>query len=267
MQYEIYIDSLFFLNLGLNLYLLELVNSILYQTVSGRKIILGAVLGSLLAMLPLLLPWNLWIGMSVGFICSMAAMIRFTFKCQGVRSYIRLVEISLVMSIFLGAVIQYLFLRFSRNIQVPVLKLWVFGAMGFLVFRRLQAKRNQMRSHCKVILKNQGTLIKVDGLVDTGNTLVEPISGKPAAVLDKKVFDNLFWDQDPAGFRIIPYRSIDKKNGIMPGYLIPNMQVEWGGICVKYQNVYVAVRPDEMEMAEKYPMIINPNMLKKEKMG
>ena len=267
MQYEIYIDSLFFLNLGLNLYLLELVNGILVQTTNQKRIFIGAMTGSLLSIISLLLPINMWMSMGLGFVLSTIGMLRITFKCHGLKSYLRLMEICMVMSALLGAVIQYLFLRCSKNIHMPMLGIWMLSAVGFGVIRSQLSKKNQWKSHCKVILKNERTMIRIEGLVDTGNTLIEPISGSPVAVLDKKVFDNLFCEHAPTGFRIIPYHSIDKKSGLMTGYLIPDMRVEWGGICVDYQNVYVAVRPDKMESSEKYPMIINPKMLKKERVG
>ena len=267
MQYEIYIDSLFFLNLGLNLYLLELVNGILIQTVARKRIFIGAMAGSLLSVIPILLPINLMLAAILGFVLSMAGMIRIAFKCRGWRSYLQLIERCMIIGIFLGALIQYLLYRCNPDTHMPILGIWVFAAIGFLLLRGQLNRKSQWKSHCKVMLRNQGTTIRIEGLVDTGNTLIEPVSGSPVAVLDKKIFDNLFWKQAPAGFRIIPYRSIDKKNGLMPGYLIPEMQVEWEGICMDYQNIYVAVRPEEMESAERYPMIINPKMLKKEKIG
>ena len=267
MQYEIYIDSLFLLTLGLNLYLLELVNGILIQTVTRKRILMGALAGSFLSMIPLLLPINLRMAVVSGFVLSMVSMIRVAFKCHGWKSYLRLIERCMIIGIFLGALIHYLLSRCSKDTHMPVLGIWVFAAIGFLLLRGQLNRRNQWKSHCKVILKNHGTIIRLEGLVDTGNTLIEPVSGSPVAVLDKKIFDNLFWKQAPTGFRIIPYHSIDKKNGLMPGYLIPDMQVEWGGICMDYQNIYVAVRPEEMGNAERYSMIINPKMLKKEKIG
>ena len=108
--------------------------------------------------------------------------------------------------------------------------------------------------------------MKIDALVDTGSSLIEPISGKPAAVLDKGIFENLFSQEKPAGFRVIPYRTIDKKAGILPGYPIPYMRVEWKGMYKEFQNVYVGIR-QEMEEGMPYKMILNPEMLKERKTG
>lgn len=267
MEYEIYIDSLFLLNLGLNLYLLELVNCMLHHTAGLKRIMLGAVSGSILSIVPLLLPIHIGIAGCLGFLLSVLGMTCVTFKIAEIKVYFRVVEILMGMTIVLGAVIRYLFERLPHFLRLQALGILLLGAVCFIVLRHHLERRNQVQTRCKVTLRNHGTMIRVDALVDTGNTLIEPISGLPVSVLDKKVFENLFYKKAPAGFRVIPYHSVDKKNGLMPGYLVPDVQVEWDGLCVEYKDIYVAVRPEDMEGTEKYKMIINPKMLKKGKAG
>ena len=267
MKYEIYIDSLFLLNLGMNLYLLELTNCILHHTATWKRILMGALCGSILSVLPIILPLDFWVAGCAGFLLSLISMMVITFKVSGLGAYLHLLEVLSVMTIVLGAVLQYLIQRIPERSRMPVLGILLLGAVCFLILRRQVEKRHGEKYECKVTLWNDGTKVRINAIVDTGNSLIEPISGAPVAVLDKKVFESLFLKDKPAGFRVIPYHSIDKKSGLLPGYLIPEMQIEWDGICREYHNIYVGVRPQDMGEIEHYKMIINPDMLKERKVG
>lgn len=267
MKYEIYIDSLFLLNLGMNLYLLELTNCILRHTATWRRIILGALCGSVLATIPLLLPVDCVIATISGFLMSILGMSLVTFRVSAMEAYLHLLEILTAMTVVLSAVLQYVMRRVPSDMQMPVLGILLVGGFCFLVLRPLLQKDTKAAHECMVTLCNDKTKIRICAIVDTGNSLIEPISGSPVAVLDKKVFENLFCNDKPGGFRVIPYHSIDKKAGLMPGYLIPEMQIERNGFCRKYHNIYVGVSQENLEVYENYKMIINPEILKEGKAG
>ncbi len=267
MKYEIYIDSLFFLNLGMNLYLLELTNAILHHTATWKRVALGSLCGSLLAVVPLMFPVNLTAAGVAGLFLSVLGMSLITFRVGGLEAYLHLLEILAVMTLVLSAVLQYVLRMLPSDFRLPLLGILLVGAFCFVVLRRLLLKHGAASYECKVTLWNDKTKIRVNAIVDTGNSLVEPISGAPVAVLDKKVFENLFCNDKPAGFRVIPYHSIDKKAGLMPGYLIPEMQIERNGFCRHYHNIYVGVRQEDAQECEDYKMIINPDMLKEGKAG
>lgn len=266
MKYEIYIDSLFVLNLGMNLYLLELTNCILHHTATWKKIMMGSLCGSVLSVIPLFLPVNLVTAVAAGFILSVPCMVLVTFRLQNAGAFLQLLEVLSVMTIVLGAVLQYALQRIPSALHTTALGVLLTGAVCFLGIRRLLQKKNTV-CECKVTLRNHKEQIKVNALVDTGNSLIEPISGAPVAVLDKSVFENLFLKEKPTGFRVIPYHSIDKKNGLLPGYLIPEMRVEWDGVCKEFRDIYVGVHQQNIGRTQHYKMIINPEMLRERKTG
>lgn len=265
MHYEIYIDTLFLLNFCMNLYLLELTNCILHHTATWKRILFGAFLGAAVGVLPFILPVNLGLAAGAGFLLSALLMGAVTFRVARIQAYLQVLEYLLLLTILLGAVLLYILKRLPQNIHIPVLWIFLAGGFCFLGIRRLLSRHCLKDCECKVTLSSSKARVKVNALIDTGNTLIEPISGAPVAVLDKNVFDNLFFEEKPGGFRVIPYRSIDKKAGILPGYLIPEVRIEWKGFCRVFQNIYVGVRKQDMEKQEKYKMIINPDMLKERK--
>ena len=267
MKYEIYIDSLFLLNMGMNLYLLELTNVILHHTATWKRIVLGAVCGSTLAVFPLIFQINIVVAGIAGLFLSVMGMSLITFRVVEIGAYLHLLEILAVMTFVLSAVLQYVLQKLPPDYRLPIQGLLFIGGVCFLMLRGLLQRSVKRSCECKVTLWNDKTKIRINAIIDTGNSLIEPISGVPVAVLDKKVFENLFCNDKPAGFRVIPYRSIDKKAGIMPGYLIPEMQVERNGFYRQYKNIYVGVRQEDVNEYENYKMIINPDMLKEGNAG
>ena len=104
----------------------------------------------------------------------------------------------------------------------------------------------------------------VNALIDSGNSLTEPISGKPVSVVDGKVLRGI-WKDEPVGYRVIPYHSIGRKHGILQGYRLPELQLEIDGMVKCFHNIYVAVGTEEITdsaAADSVKMIINPLLLK-----
>lgn len=108
-------------------------------------------------------------------------------------------------------------------------------------------------------------------LIDSGNGLTEPISGKPVCVVEKRLYDGL-WGDEESGFRAIPYHSIGKKHGIMQGYLLPGLVLDVDGLRLEFQDVYIAVSREQISAAETgngetVEMIIHPGLLEKTARG
>lgn len=61
MHFEVYVDSLLILHFVMNAYLLALVNKMLHQTMSRRRILCGALMGAVLSLVPFVLPINLFL--------------------------------------------------------------------------------------------------------------------------------------------------------------------------------------------------------------
>ena len=60
-------------------------------------------------------------------------------------------------------------------------------------------------------------------MADSGNRLVEPVTGKPVSIIaaaDAKEFLG-----EKAGVLMIPYRAVGTENGMLPGVLFDRMEV------------------------------------------
>ncbi len=262
MHYELYVDSLFFLNFIMNLYLLILVNRSTFRTATPGRIAVGAA-GFLLPFLG----GSLGMGVAAaGTIAGAAGMLFAAFPVRSLRMFLKLLEKLLLYSFGLGGMLLFLVrsLPGARKVLTSVPGL-LAGGLAFSLYYRGRQQGEASGGLCRATLARAGVRMKVNALVDSGNSLVEPISGKPVCVVGKKVYETL-WGGETEGFRVIPYHSIGKSRGVLPGYLLPRLEIELEGLERVFENVYIAVSDGEISGmedagAESVKMIINPGLL------
>lgn len=268
MYYEIYIDSLLLLNFVMNLYCLELVNIILLRTATRRRVILGAALGAVMYLLPFLIPGAGWIKAAIFFPVSAAVMIMTVFRPQHGKAFLHVASLLLAASFLLGGTLLFLLELLPAEWVRGILGIMGLGALVFMEVSRM-IKRGRRTGLCKVELIGKGARITVNALLDTGNGLIEPVSGKPVCILEKSVFEGLWRTGKPEGFRVIPYHSVGKKQGILYGYLVPEVRINSDGLVKCCKNIYIGIVDGEIAQSGSYCMILNPMLLhaKQEKPG
>lgn len=271
---EIYIDSLFLVNFVMNLYLLLLVNRSVYRTATRLRLCLGAAVGAVIFLIPFLVGGVVWLKIAISLLAGTGIMIFTAFPINSVKAFFQIAEKLLISSFLMGGGMVFLIKRvplLSANMQS------IFGVMGigafiYMVFAYFQERRLGKSNICRVILTGNDGKMKIAALLDSGNSLIEPISGKPVSVVEKSVFYGL-WKEPPQLYRAIPYHSIGKQKGILKGYLLPEIQIEVDGICKTCKEVYIAVSEESItgeaisskEMDNKeacVKMIVNPVLLK-----
>lgn len=267
MHYELYVDSLFLINLCMNLYLLILAGKSIPGTATPWRLLAGAAAGALCSLLPFLgnLPGT------VKFVfwgcAGTAGMICIAFPVRGFRMFLKLLERLLLYSLGMGGGLLLLIGRF------PAVRGWLTAGCGilfaggilFLFLGSFRKREGEEASICRATLVRGSARLTVAALIDSGNSLVEPISGKPVCVVEERLYKSL-WGNEMTGYRAIPYHSIGKSRGIMPGYLLPLLLVETEGIKLRLEDVYVAVSREpichgEGAEGESVKMIINPALL------
>lgn len=267
MHYELYVDSLFFMNFIMNLYLLILVDRSILRTAPLWRLALGAAAGALGFLVPLWGVGPAGLRLAAGMGLGTVGMLCITFRIRSLRMFLRLLERLAIYSFGMGGALLFLIKRLPMAKETLTGLFGVLGAGGlvFLLLGRFRHGMNLNDCLCRATLCRNGKRLEVGALVDSGNSLVEPISRKPVCVLDRGAFEML-WEGEDGTFRAIPYRSIGKKRGIMPGYLLSGLELEAEGMSLYFKDVYVAVSGEEISAgegvdAESVKMIVNPGLL------
>ena len=267
MYYKLYIDSVFMMQLVLNLYLLSLAGKVLRCTATHVRLWLGAFLGALLICMILILPiGSVSARILLGAVPVSMGMMYVTFRIK-----LRLLfRSSLVMAgcgFFIGNIMIWILNRFRIPVNRPtgMAGTLFLGYLGYVVcaflVRRLQRRQEQTERTVKIPVPDTGEKVQVMALIDTGNHLVEPVSGAPVCIISQKLADRLQPCLVPEKYHVIPYTSVGKKRGILPGYEIPILYIEEPYQELRKENVMIAVCNTGISPDSPYQMILHPRLL------
>ena len=107
-------------------------------------------------------------------------------------------------------------------------------------------------------------------LVDTGNMLKDPFSGKTVMIAETGVLSPLF-DFDvnqilknltpetslPPGFRLIPFSSIGRQNGLLVAFVPEKTIIN----NLEQKNIVTALHPGFLSKSREYNALLNPEAL------
>lgn len=127
--------------------------------------------------------------------------------------------------------------------------------------------------------------VRVEALIDTGNQLHDPLSHKPVMVMEYSALKSLFPQEvqsafekggDPdlmlvldslsqttwfTRFRVIPFTSLGRENGLLIGFRPDRVEVYNGGSLVCTRNVIVGVYHQELSPEGTYRALLHPDVL------
>jgi stage II sporulation protein GA (sporulation sigma-E factor processing peptidase) len=192
-------------------------------------------------------------------------MIWIPFRPVSVKGFLRLAAVLVKYAFLLGGSVVFI-LRILKFCGDGFSRMSVVAVIGTVVTIVLAATASKKKSCvCRVVLRKNDKCAEVYALIDSGNTLTEPISGRPVSLLDETVAASL-WEADEA-FRVIPYRSVGKTNGILKGYLLDELEIEHEGIRSCAGNVWIAAGKREIfphgDGDGKISMILNPELIER----
>ena len=118
----------------------------------------------------------------------------------------------------------------------------------------------QKRSICTVTLESAGTTTTIKALMDTGNRLIEPISGKPVCIVEEDVLMRLPLEKS-SFFRAIPFRSVGCERGILYGVQIPKVRIEDEKSTYVVNDIVCAGIGDKLSAKSEYQMIVHPDLI------
>lgn len=136
----------------------------------------------------------------------------------------------------------------------------------FLCLRLVEQKKEQSNL-TPVELHYQDSSVSIWALRDTGNKLIDPLSGNPVLVVGPKVAEKLLGlsknqlehpiesvGQLP-GLRLIPYHTVGQHNGFLLGMKLPKIRIgQWQGSSV------VAFAPCGLGERQTYQGLIGGNL-------
>ncbi len=265
LQGTLYIDSIFLLNLVMDLYLLTLTCRILGKTATYSRIFAGSVIGAAGYCTILCLPGLTYmLKVLLGMLPLGAFMIKISCRTKGIKELLRgegyLFSVSFLIGgfiIFLKAKVPFL------NGQGDTVSVTAgIGFIGFVICRKvIERYQRKKREHfCRVLLPGDEGMVEVMALIDTGNGLTEPISKKPVAILEENEWKKLKIWMKPEKYKIIPYHSIGRERGMLEGYEIDALEIKSDAGDKRFDKVIIAIFKGKISQKGSYQMILPPEL-------
>ena len=257
--YELYVDVLFLVNFMMDYILLLLVRKMLKCSATHGRIFLGAMLGAALTCLVVVLPIPYAFIKNIlfhGFIN--ICMVQVGLKVKTIPSLIKAIFLLYIGSILMGGLLEI----FRPYVKIGSLFLFLaivgyYIVLGIWKFLSYMQRWNSYHMRVELCIGQKKHFLK--GLLDTGNGLCDPITGKPVSIVDRSTANKLLGKEDIKNIRYIPYKTIGSKEGVMPCFQIDLLRIHGERECV-IQDPLIGISEEKFSSRGECEMILNPNL-------
>lgn len=295
----VYIDEVFAVNLIMDWLILWATGNMTQSCAGHWRLFLAAVIGAIYS-IAIFLPWGEWLAFLPAKIGCSLLMVWIAFGARNWRNYLKCVIYLYLISFVLGGAsiaVMYLFgEQFIQTwngislVQIDFQLFWLAVAAGLVMIAVMFLRQHIRRdlSSTPMILKARialaGREVAVHLLVDTGNSLTDPLSAQPVIVTEQSCMLPLLPDdlgqllrQNPTAgadllllaaektelsgrLRLIPYRAVGQQ-GLLLGFRPDSVVLQYGSEQRRHTNVIVALSEQKFSPYETYQGLVQPELL------
>lgn len=259
MYHELYIDVFFLVNFMMDYLLLLLVRRMLKCSATHGNICIGSILGSFLTCVTVGLPIPC---ASVKFFIFHTIisflMLKTGLRVHGTSEYLRGLIGMYTAGFLLGGVFDFLhqYVKIgSLFFGIAVLSYYV--VQGIWSFVSLLHRYTSY--HCEVRLCFPEGECTVDALIDTGNSLSDPETGRPVCVLEREKVNQYISNDKISNMRKIPFCSVGETQGLLPVMEIEEMYVHREKEY-RIRHPVIGICGERISASGNYGMILNPDI-------
>lgn len=288
----IYLDIILLENVCMNYIILYTTGFLLKQKMKPLYLLIASLIGSIYAVLSYIKA-NMLIENSILKIILSITMTYIAFHPK----HIKLLGKELIMFYFISFVFggcafallyflkpQDILIRNGVFVGTYPMKIGILAAMigfvvtgiGIKIARRKTGKKDWI---CTVKIHFEFKSIKIKAFVDSGNMLKDPITGTPVIVVEKNSLKGLFVDnilddideilggekvvKEPyiTKFRVIPFTSLGKQNGMLLGFRPDYVIVEQNDTENEIKNVMIGIYDKSLTRNGTYTALIGLELL------
>ncbi len=257
---EIYIDQLFVENILIFVLLLKVCGKLMNITMSWKRIWLTSGIGAAaLCAVIFFRPEKGWMRDIMAALVPIVLTAMLGLGIRGWRMVLRSFFFLLIATALFAGIFQIIFFIW----EPPVL---LAAALTYTVIDILIGRQRQRMAleeyRAEITLEDQGGRWKLTGLIDTGNHLTEPLTGRPVSILDWQEAEKIerFCQilKEENGYLYIPYHAIGTEHGWLMGIVIDAMRINYKGEEIRILHPVLAVSREKLSTDGRYQIIINP---------
>ena len=288
MVIDVYVDVIFFVNFVANGAVLGLCNVLLRRRARLWRVLFAAAVCALLYIVMLFLGAGRFLNVFTSFVI-LAPGIAAAFGLRSLKSFLVNLGVAYVCVFAVGGLATVI----AGNVGMVEIAVVFAVALAFFgakfVRVHVAAKMLDKKSFCDVKVFLSGLEVSVRALVDTGNSLVVPISQKPVIVAELAALRGILPDSVNALFdkgeqndlaalaksfedadlhnriRMVPFKSLGDVNGVLIGFRPDGVVV--GGSARPARNdgivkdVIIGICDFKLSEDGEYAALVNPVLL------
>lgn len=262
MRHVLYLDVYFMINFLMDALVAFTAGKLLRKKVKPARIFFAASFGALYASITVILRIvSLSYTILVTYIWTSCILTFILFGKGTIRQILQRI-IMLFTAVFLVNGIVSFCLKITNSFFVIFgLSLFLLGIIGMELCRN----KGKDREVVDVVLCYEKNKVSLRGLVDTGNSLQDPVTKKPVHVINAEIGKKLLetYSMAKKGFTYIPYRSIGNANGMMPAIYIDTMEINLEEKLI-ITHPLIGIVQTELSSNMHFQMIINPEVIRNE---
>lgn len=282
LRLEVYIDILFFWNVVMNIALLYITKWLRKQKTSFLRILLGAMYGGLISCATTVLSEiPSIITLIVSYVMTGIVMIFIVFGKKDKRVFWNNFIYFIIVTFVIGGmiesllsfqitsnVLQQFYQRILHKNQISVVMILGVLMIVIPIFTTLilKLKKKTKEEHCyyKVKLILGDICIPCQGFLDTGNSLYDPMNGKPVIIVDRKLLNELYEQvklNRPERIRVIPYRCVGVENGLLEGIRFDEVVMENENESSIATQIVAALSEYEFKEYNDYQVLLHSDLI------
>lgn len=284
----IYLDIIFLENLCINCIILLATTLILKKEYSIIRILLSSLIGSLYAVLVYLSISEIFSNFILKILLSIC-MVYVAYNSKNLKVLLKQLLIFYLTSFTFGGV-AFALLYFIKPQEILVkdgvligtypIKIALAGViLGFIIitfaFRNIKKKFSKKDMFCNATIFFEEKSKNIRAMIDTGNLLKEPLTGSPVIVVQKNSLQDFFpqiildnADKIVLGntdvslgkyaskFRVIPFTSLGKENGLLLGIKVDSVQIEYDDLDYCLKNAVIGIYDKKLTKNDTYCALV-----------
>ena len=133
------------------------------------------------------------------------------------------------------------------------------GVLISLLWNRERERRQRMFATVE-LLEGKIRIVTV-ALIDSGNSLYDPVSERPVCVVERSVLEGRIPLNRPEKFRLVPYRTLAGRS-LMQAIEIEKMKVKREGQEILVERALLGLYDGKVTREGAYRMILHPALLR-----
>lgn len=290
----VYVEFVWLLNVFIDWMILLLTHYVTKEPVKRIRLLLAAIFGSLIVPVSILFPsfphefWLIKIFYSIFII-----LIGFGYHSISKLFKVLLMFYLMTFSIGGGLLAIHFFIQSNTHLSSVDISSGSIDALFVLIcfpiiwyFTKNRMDKHKLQSlHqdfiYQVTIEWKGKSVAIDGYLDSGNHLVDPLTQKPVIVIDESVLIDFFSDSDVEKLRglkdqllsgrqedelskqflIIPYRGVNGMTDFMIGFKPDMMKIYSDNGIYKTKRVLIGIQFGQLVADNSYQCLLHPKLI------